>query len=112
MFEYRSSEASVQFQQRKEFREGFFLFDDELWKTINLRNEMQHYQEGLFVWDIQTFNEKVVREAILNAVSHRDYRLHGSVFIRQYPKKIEIVSPGGFPPWDHTGQYSIASISA
>lgn len=98
VFEYRSSEASVQFQQRKEFREGFFLFDDELWKTINLRNEVQHYQEGLFVWDIQTFNEKVIREAILNAVSHRDYRLHGSVFIRQYPKKIEIVSPGGFPP--------------
>jgi ATP-dependent DNA helicase RecG len=98
VFEYRSSEASVQFQQRKEFREGFFLFDDELWKTINLRNDVQHYQEGLFVWDIQTFNEKVVREAILNAVSHRDYRLHGSVFVRQYPKKIEIVSPGGFPP--------------
>jgi len=98
VFEYRSSEASIQFQQRKEFREGFFLFDEELWKTINLRNEVQHYQEGLFVWDIQTFNEKVVREAILNAVSHRDYRFHGSVFIRQYPKKIEIVSPGGFPP--------------
>ena len=98
VFEYRSSEAYVPFQQRKEFREGFFLFDDELWKVINLRNEVQHYQEGLFIWDIATFNEKVVREAILNAVSHRDYRLHGSVFIRQYPKKIEIVSPGGFPP--------------
>lgn len=98
VFEYRSSEASLQFQQRKEFREGFFLFDDELWNTINLRNDVQHYQDGLFVWDIQTFNEKVVREAILNAVSHRDYRLHGSVFVRQYPKKIEIVSPGGFPP--------------
>lgn len=41
--------------------------------------------------------KKVVREAILNAVSHRDYRLSGSVFIRQYPKRIEIVSPGGFP---------------
>lgn len=98
VFEYRSSEASVPFQQRKEFREGFFLFDDELWKLINLRNEVQHYQEGLFVWDIATFNEKVVREAILNAVSHRDYRLNGSVFVRQYPRKIEIVSPGGFPP--------------
>lgn len=98
VFEYRSSEASVQFQQRNEFREGFFLFDDDLWKTINLRNDVQHYQEGLFVWDIKTFNEKVVREAILNAVSHRDYRLSGSVFVRQYPKRIEIVSPGGFPP--------------
>lgn len=98
VFEYRSSEASVQFQQRKEFRKGFFLFDDELWHTINLRNEVQHYQEGMFVWDIQTFNEMVVREGILNAVSHRDYRLCGSVFFRQFPKKIEIISPGGFPP--------------
>src|SRR6266446_6425353 len=32
------------------------------------------------------------------AVSHRDYRHGGSVFVRQYPRRIEIVSPGGFPP--------------
>ena len=50
------------------------------------------------MWEIPTFNEAVIREAILNAVSHRDYRLEGSVFIRQYPDKIEIVSPGGYPP--------------
>jgi ATP-dependent DNA helicase RecG len=37
-------------------------------------------------------------EAILNAVSHRDYRHPGSVFLRQFPRRIEIVSPGGFPP--------------
>jgi len=98
IFEYRSSEASIPYQQRKEYRQGFFLYDDDLWNTINLRNEVQHYQEGLFVWDITTFNEVVVREAILNAVSHRDYRLGGSVFVRQFPRKIEIVSPGGLPP--------------
>jgi len=90
VFEYRSSEASIPYQQRKEFREGFFLFDGELWTTINLRNDVQHYQEGLFVWDIPTFNEMVVLEAILNAVSHRDYRLHGSVFVRQYPKRMRL----------------------
>lgn len=47
--------------------------------------------------DIAVFNETVVREAILNAVTHRDYRLPGSVFIKQYPRKLEIISPGGFP---------------
>ena len=98
IFEYRSGEASIPYQQRKEYRQGFFLFDDDLWNTINLRNDIQHYQEGLFVWDIPTFNEVVVREAILNAVSHRDYRLAGSVFVRQFPRRTEIVSPGGFPP--------------
>jgi ATP-dependent DNA helicase RecG len=98
IFEYRNSDASVAYQQRREFREGFFLFNDELWSLINLRNDIHHYQEGLFLWDIPTFNELVVREAILNAVSHRDYRLGGSTFVRQYPKRLEIVSPGGFPP--------------
>jgi len=98
VYEYRSSEASVPYQQRKEFREGFFLIHDSLWQTINLRNDIFHYQDGLFRQDIPAFNESVVREAILNAVSHRDYRLAGSVFIRQYPLRLEIVSPGGFPP--------------
>ena len=98
IFEYRSSEASIPYQQRKEYRQGFFLFDDDLWNTVNLRNDVQHYQDGLFIWDIPTFNEVVIRETVLNAISHRDYRLAGSIFVRQFPKKIEIVSPGGFPP--------------
>jgi ATP-dependent DNA helicase RecG len=39
-----------------------------------------------------------VREALLNAVSHRDYRSGSSIFVRQYPQRLEVVSPGGFPP--------------
>jgi len=97
IFEYRSTEASGAAQYRHEYRHGFFAYYEELWETINLRNDHQHYQDGLFNWDIATFNESAVREAILNAISHRDYRMAGSVFIRQYPRRLEIVSPGGFP---------------
>ena len=98
VFEYRSSEASIPFQQRIEFRSGFLGYLDELWNTINLRNEVLHYREGFFVGDIPAFNEAVVREAVLNALAHRDYRLPGSIFVRQFPRCLEIVSPGGFPP--------------
>ena len=97
IFEYRSDEVSGPSQQRVEFRQGFFSFYEELWKLINLRNDLQHFQDGLFIWDIHTFNEVAVREAVLNAVSHRDYRMAGSIFIRQYSRRLEIVSPGGFP---------------
>jgi ATP-dependent DNA helicase RecG len=97
IFEYRASDASGPAQQRKEFRQGFFSFYDELWNLINLRNDIQHFQSGLFVLDIPTFSERVVREAGLNAVSHRDYQLGGSVFIRQYPRRLVLESPGGFP---------------
>ena len=98
IFEYRSNEAPGPAAERHEFRQGFLSALDEIWRLINLRNDRQSFQQGLFVWDVPTFNERVVREAVLNAVSHRDYRHGGSVFIRQYPRRIEIVSPGGFPP--------------
>lgn len=95
IFEYRSSSITGPAQQRIEYTQGFFSFDNELWEKINLRNDLQHFQDGLFIWDIPTFNEKAIREAILNAVSHRDYREAGSIWIKQFPRKIIIASPGG-----------------
>jgi ATP-dependent DNA helicase RecG len=98
IFEYRSSEASGPAQHREEFRQGFFSFHDRIWELINLRNNKQHYQDGLFVMDVPTFDERVVREAVLNAISHRNYQLGGPVFVRQYQHRLVVDSPGGFPP--------------
>ena len=98
VFEYRSSEASGPAAEREEYREGFFAWQDELWARINKRNERQPYRDGLFVMDVPTFDEVQVREALLNAVAHRDYRLGGSIFLRQFAQRLEVVSPGGFPP--------------
>ncbi len=98
IFEYRSSEAAGPAAHRVEYRQGFFSFYDDLWAKVNLRNDLQHYQDGLFVRDIPTFSERSVREAVLNAVSHRDYRLPGCVFVRQYSRRLVVESPGGFPP--------------
>lgn len=98
IFEYRSSDATGPAQQRIEYRQGFFAFYDELWDKINLRNDNQHFQSGLYVFDIPTFNEKAIREVILNAVSHRDYKAAGSIWVKQFPRRITITSPGGFPP--------------
>lgn len=98
IFEYRSSEVPGPANQREEFRQGLLLYYDRIWELVNLRNDLQHYQDGLFMLDVATFDERSVREALLNAVSHRDYRHGGSIFVRQYSRRVEIVSPGGFPP--------------
>jgi ATP-dependent DNA helicase RecG len=97
VFEYRSDDAAIGYQQRKEYREGFLLFEESLWETINLRNDLFSLQDGLFRREIPAFNESAVREAILNAVSHRDYRLAGSTFVKQFNQRLQIDSPGGFP---------------
>jgi ATP-dependent DNA helicase RecG len=97
IFEYRSSNASGPAAQREEFTQGFFSFFDRIWELVNLRNDKQHYQDGFVIFDVPTFNERVVREAVLNAVSHRDYQMSGSVFVRQYKDRLVVESPGGFP---------------
>jgi ATP-dependent DNA helicase RecG len=97
VFEYRSSEAAGPANQREEFRCGFLLYYDRVWELINLRNDKQHYQAGLIMYDVPTFSEPSVREAFLNAVAHRDYRHPGSIFVRQYTRRLEVVSPGGLP---------------
>lgn len=77
---------------------GFLASYDRIWQLVNSRNDLQHYQERFVMHAVPTFDEVAVREALLNAVSHRDYRHPGSVFVRQFPRRIEVVSPGGFPP--------------
>ncbi|MCW3098027.1 MAG: putative transcriptional regulator [Chthonomonadaceae bacterium] len=98
ILEYRAEEGQIPFSRRFEYRQGFLSFHDDLWKHIDARNDIESIRDGLFRREIPAFNEDAVREAILNAVCHRDYRLGGSVFIRQYPTRLEVISPGGFPP--------------
>ena len=97
IFEYRSSNAAGPAQQREEFRVGFFAAYDKIWDLIDLRNDLQHYQDGFQVLGVNTFNERITREALLNAASHRSYRLGGSIFVRQYRDRLVIDNPGGFP---------------
>ncbi len=43
------------------------------------------------------YPERVVKEAIVNAVVHRDYRLNRDIFVRIFDDRIEVESPGTFP---------------
>lgn len=43
------------------------------------------------------YPERVIKEAIVNAVIHRDYRLNRDIFIRIFDDRIEVESPGVFP---------------
>jgi ATP-dependent DNA helicase RecG len=98
VYEYRTKDSSIPAQKRINFRDAFLKFYDAIWNEIELRNEIHPYQIGARILIIPTFNERVVREALLNAVTHRDYRLSGSVFVKQYPTRLMVESPGGFLP--------------
>lgn len=98
VFEYRNSLAAGPAAQRVEWTEAFFNIRNEIWAQINLRNDQQSFQDNLAVLPVPTFDERAVREGLLNAICHRHYQMAGSVFVRQYPEELVIESPGGFLP--------------
>lgn len=46
---------------------------------------------------VHAYPERVVKEAIVNAVVHRDYHLNRDIFVRIFDDRIEVESPGLFP---------------
>lgn len=59
-------------------------------------NPEEEVSVGLFKLRIPAFPLDVVREAVLNAVTHRDYSDPGEVLIRHAPRELALTSPGGF----------------
>ena len=96
--EYRSSEANIHFDSRSYFCQPFFLMADILWARINDRNGSVPIRSGLYKdYDIPLFNEDVIREAVNNAIAHRDYHIQSETVIKQYPTKMVITNSGGLP---------------
>lgn len=69
---------------------------ERLTEAINVRNPFKTLKTGLFHVDIPAFPETAFREAILNALIHRDYLEPGSVYVRHADREMNISSPGGF----------------
>ena len=97
MLEYRSTESQIPFDNRKVYRQAFYLMIDKLWKDIDARNGAVQVKDGPYIFDIPYFNEEVIRESINNAIAHRDYRRNNETVIKQYPQKLIITNIGGFP---------------
>lgn len=99
IWEYRNTESQIHHDARESIEEPLFIAIDKIWQLINqpALNRKHPIQSGAYIFDLYDFNEAVVREAILNSVAHRNYTITSEVVVKQYPTKIVINNPGGFP---------------
>jgi len=99
IIEYRRSETAIEFDNRVEIQEPLFIAIDKIWNYINqpASNPTFKLKQGPYIYDIPYFNEDIIREAVLNAIVHRDYTITSEIVIKQHPNKIVITNPGGFP---------------
>ena len=85
-----------EYSSRLDMTQPIITILDRLTEKIQNDNKIQNVQIGLFRLEIADFSEKVFQEALLNALSHRDYQQMGAVYVKHYPDKVVIENPGGF----------------
>lgn len=91
------SESNLEeYDARLDMKAPIISVIDRLSEKIQDSNRIVNVQVGLFRLEIADFPEKVFQEALLNALSHRDYQSQGAVYVKHYPNKIVIENPGAF----------------
>lgn len=83
------------FKDRKEFTGSLFTQLTDAYKTIDFYNGTKATFRDLLRTDERDYPEDAIREALLNAIVHRDYSFSGSTFINLYSNHLEIISLGG-----------------
>ncbi|MEF9984471.1 MAG: putative DNA binding domain-containing protein [Oscillospiraceae bacterium] len=83
------------FRDRKELTGSLFAQLTDAYKTIDFYNGTKATFHDLLRTDERDYPEDAVREALLNAIVHRDYSFSGSTFINLYSDRLEIISLGG-----------------
>lgn len=71
---------------------------DDLLTHFRVRNTQEEVQVGLLRIAIPLVPEVAVREAIANALVHREYTRPGPVVVRISDDALTVTNPGGFPP--------------
>ncbi|MCI9625606.1 MAG: transcriptional regulator [Clostridia bacterium] len=83
------------FKDRKEFAGSLFKQLRNCFEFLELCNHTAASFDGLDRIDKEDYPSSALREALLNALVHRDYSFSGSIIINIFDNKIEFVSLGG-----------------
>lgn len=93
-----NDEFCTEFRDSKEFGGSVFKqFEDSI-NYLALCNKTVSTIKGVVRTDKQDYPEEAIREALLNALVHRDYGFSGSIIINVNDSKMEFISLGGLLP--------------
>ena len=91
-------EFCTEFRDSKEFGGSVFKQFEDMVNYLALCNKTASMIKGLVRTDKQDYPEEAIREALLNALVHRDYSFSGSIIINVNDSKMEFISLGGLLP--------------
>lgn len=90
--------ANTTFKDNREFGGSIFKQLDDVFQYLMLCNRTTATFKGLERIEKPDYPEAALREALLNALVHRDYSYSGSIIINVNDEKLEFISIGGLLP--------------
>jgi ATP-dependent DNA helicase RecG len=90
--------ANTIFIDRREFEGSIFKQLHETYNFLMLNNRTASEIRGLDRFDNEDYPPEAIREALLNALIHRDYSFSGSIIININANHMEFINLGGLPP--------------
>ena len=93
---FQGSSKTV-FKDRAEFSGSLFRQTEEIYTYIDRFNRTRAEFPGLKRVDTRDYPPEALREALFNAIVHRDYSYSGSTLISIFDDRIEFVTLGGLP---------------
>lgn len=93
-----ADESNTKFKDSKEFGGSVLKQLEESFSYLMLCNNNPAELKGLTRIEHPDYPEEALREALLNAIVHRDYSFSGSIIINVNYKEIEFISLGGLLP--------------
>ena len=86
------------FKDRREFSGSLLKQLDDCYAYLDLFNRTRSTIQGLYRMDEQDYPPEAIREALINAIIHRDYYMSGSILVSIFEHGVEINSLGGLVP--------------
>jgi ATP-dependent DNA helicase RecG len=91
---YEGQEKEI-FKDRKEFHGSILQQLSQIYEFLDMYNHTFAKVEGLYRKDRRDYPEEALREALLNALVHRDYAFSASTLISIFDDRLEFLSIGG-----------------
>lgn len=91
-------DSNTTFKDNKEFGGSVFTQLEDTFHYLMLCNKTEATFRGLERIEKHDYPEEALREALLNALVHRDYSFSGSIIINVNDERMEFISIGGLLP--------------
>lgn len=94
----RTESGEAGYGRRDEVRGTLPRIIERLWSIVWEEMRVGAVVQNLERRELTEYPPFAVRECLVNAVCHRDYRIKGRrIEIRMYSDRLEVISPGGLP---------------